>query len=608
MALPIEDYALIGNLRTAALVGRDGSIDWLCVPRFDDPACFCALLGTAEHGRWLLAPARSARKTTRRYRNQSLILETEFETATGSVRVVDFMPMWGDRTDVVRIVEGLRGKVAMRMELVLRFGYGSVIPWVRRVDGALLATGGPHSAELRAGVDTHGEDFRTVAEFTVAAGQRVPFIITLFPSYQPRPLPIDPGAALGTTEQWWDAWSGRCKYDGPWRDAVLRSFITLKSLAHAPTGGIVAAPTTSLPERIGGARNWDYRFCWVRDSTFTLYALLLAGYRDEAAAWREWLLRSAAGRPDDLQTLYGVDGDRVRTEFEIPWLPGYEHSAPVRVGNGASVQFQLDVYGELIDTMCVARAADLVPHDDAWRFEVAILRFLEKNWNQPDHGIWETRGDKRHFTHSKVMAWVAFDRAISDIEKYGLRGPVARWRKLRARIHADICRNGFDRARNTFVQHYDATEVDASLLLIPQVGFLPPEDPRVRGTIAAIERELVVDGLVMRYRTLPGADAKPPGEGRFLPCSFWLADALALCGRHAEAKQLFVRLLKLCNDVGLLAEEYDPGQQRMLGNFPQALSHVALINTARNLSRPGGPAEDRSRGSGSQPHQRARRR
>jgi len=595
MPLPIEDYALIGNLRTAALVGRDGSIDWLCVPRFDDAACFCALLGTPEHGRWLLAPTRPARKNTRRYRDGSLILETEFETATGAVRVVDCMPMWGERTDVVRIVEGLRGKVAMRMELVLRFDYGSMIPWVHRVDGALLATSGPHSVEVRAGVETHGEDFRTVAEFTVARGQRMPFVITFFPSHEPRPLPIDPFATLDATQHWWNQWCAQCTYNGRWRDAVVRSLITLKSLTHAPTGGIVAAPTTSLPERIGGTRNWDYRFCWVRDSTFTLYALLLAGYREEATAWIDWLLRSAAGRPDDLQTLYGVDGDRVRVEFEAPWLPGYEVSAPVRIGNAASTQLQLDVYGELIAAACLARSAALEPSADAWRFEVAVLKFLEKHWNKPDNGIWETRGEKRHFTHSKVMTWVAFDRAIGDIEKYGLRGPVVRWRKLRARIHADICAKGFDRARSTFVQYYGATEVDASLLLIPQLGFLPPDDPRVRGTIKAIERDLVVDGLVMRYRTLPSLEALPPGEGRFLACSFWLADALALCGRKAEAKKLFERLLALCNDVGLLAEEYDPKGRRMLGNFPQALSHVALINTARNLSRPGGPAEHRSR-------------
>jgi len=595
MALPIEEYALIGNLRTAALVGRDGSIDWLCVPRFDDAACFCALLGTPENGRWLLAPSESVRRTTRRYRQDSLILETDFETATGSVRVIDFMPAWGERTDVVRIVEGLRGRVSMRMELVLRFGYGEVVPWVRRVDDVLLATGGPFSVEVRAAVETRGEDFHTVAEFKVEHGRRLPFVLSFFPSHGTRPLPIDPFAALVATQHWWEKWCADCAYDGRWRDVVMRSLITLKSLTYAPTGGMVAAPTTSLPERIGGLRNWDYRFCWVRDSTFTLYALLMAGYRTEAAAWRDWLLRSAAGRPDALQTLYGVDGDRIRTEFDVPWLTGYEASKPVRVGNAASVQLQLDVYGELIDALSLARHAGLERSMDAWRFEVAILEFLARNWNTPDHGIWETRGEKRHFTHSKVMVWVAFDRAINDSGKYGLPGPVARWRKLRSQIHADICRKGFDRKRNTFVQYYGSTEVDASLLLIPQVGFLRPGDPRVRGTIAAIERDLVVDGLVMRYKTLPSLENLPPHEGRFLACSFWLADALALCGRKSAAEKLFKRLLSLCNDVGLLAEQYDPEGRRMLGNFPQALSHMALVNTARNLTQSGGPAEDRSK-------------
>jgi GH15 family glucan-1,4-alpha-glucosidase len=595
MPLPIEDYALIGNLRTAALVGRDGSIDWLCVPRFDDAACFCALLGTPEHGRWLVAPAGHVRRTRRRYRGHSLILETDFETAAGSVRVVDFMPQWGERSEVVRIVEGLRGRVPMRMDLALRFGYGSVIPWVRRVDGALLAAGGPYSAQVRSAVETHGEGFHTVAEFTIVRGQHLPFVITFFPSHEKPPLPIDPFAAYVATQRAWDRWCGQCAYEGKWRNAVLRSLITLKSLTYQPTGGIVAAPTTSLPESLGGSRNWDYRYCWVRDSTFTLYALLLAGYPDEAAEWREWLLRSAAGRPQDLQTLYGIDGDRVRTEFEVPWLSGYENSRPVRVGNAASVQVQLDVYGELIDALCLARHTGLERNGDAWRFEVTLLKFLERNWNQPDHGIWETRGEKRHFTHSKVMTWVAFDRAIQDSEKHGLRGPLARWRKLRARIHDDICRNGYDRTRKTFVQYYGATEVDASLLLIPQVGFLPADDPRVKGTVAAVERDLLVGGLVMRYRTLPSLERTPPAEGRFLACSFWLADALYLCGRKADALKLFKRLLALCNDVGLLAEEYDPGRKRMLGNFPQALSHMALINTARNLSQPGGPAEHRSK-------------
>jgi GH15 family glucan-1,4-alpha-glucosidase len=595
MASSIEDYALIGNLRTCALVGRDGSLDWLCFPRFDDPACFCALLGTQEQGRWLLAPAKGVRRVERRYREETLILETDFVTATGAVRVIDFMPMWGERTDVIRIVEGLRGRVAMRLELLLRFGYGEIIPWVRRVDEALMATAGPYSAEVRSPVDTRGEGFTTFADFTVKRGERLPFVITFFRSYAKRPTPIDPYAAEAATQRWWQKWCMQCAYRGRWEKAVRRSLITLKSLIYAPTGGMVAAPTTSLPERAGGTRNWDYRFCWVRDSTFTLYALLLAGYRVEAAEWRDWLLRSSAGRPQDLQTLYGVDGDRIRTEFEVPWLEGYEKSKPVRVGNAASVQLQLDVYGELIDSLSLARHAGLQSGEEDWRFEVAILEFLERSWQQPDHGIWETRGEKRHFTHSKVMVWAAFDRAIRDMEKYDLKGPLARWRKLRARIHADVMKRGFDRSRNTFVQYYGGSEVDASLLLLHQVGFLPPTDPRMRGTIAAIERDLLVDGFVMRYRTLPTLEKTPPREGRFLACSFWLADAYALCGRKADAVRMFRRLLALCNDVGLLAEQYDPSARRMLGNFPQALSHMALVNTARNLSRPGGPAENRSR-------------
>ncbi len=590
----IEDYALIGNLRTAALVGRDGSIDWLCVPRFDDAACFCALLGTPEQGRWMIAPAQEPRRATRRYRGDSLVLETTFTTSSGAVRLTDFMPIWGERTDVVRIVEGLRGRVKMRMELSLRFGYGEVIPWVHRTDDALLATGGPYSAEIRSPLDTHGKDYHTVADFAVSRGERLPFVVTFFPSQAARPVPIDPFAAEAATQSWWEKWCAKCAYDGRWGGAVKRSLITLKSLTYAPTGGMVAAPTTSLPERAGGTRNWDYRYCWVRDSTFTLYALLLSGYREEAGAWRDWLLRSAAGRPQDLQTLYAVDGDRVRNEFQLPWLAGYAESKPVRVGNAASVQLQLDVYGELIDSLCLARRAGLERSMDDWRFERTLLRFLEKAWSEPDHGIWETRGEKRHFTHSKVMAWVAFDRALADMKAYGLPGPVARWTKLRDRIHADVCTHGFDRKRNTFVQYYGGSEVDASLLLLVQVGFLPAVDSRIKGTVAAIERDLLVDGFVMRYRTLPTLEDKPPNEGRFLACSFWLADAYLLCGRKAAGEKLFKRLLKLCNDVGLLAEQYDPAKRTMLGNFPQALSHMALINTARNLSRPGGPAEERS--------------
>jgi GH15 family glucan-1,4-alpha-glucosidase len=595
MPLRIEDYALIGNSRTAALVGRDGSIDWFGAPRFDSPACFAALLGTSDHGRWQIAPQHRVRSVQRRYRDKTLILETEFDTAAGRVRLIDCMPLWPDRTDVVRIVEGLRGRVPMRMELIVRCGYGTVVPWVRRVDGALLATAGPDSLELRSGAEHHGEEFTTIASFTVARGQRIPFVLTHFLSHEPRPLPIDAEAAVDATEVEWRAWCARCTYDGRWPEAVIRSLITLKALTYAPTGGIVAAATTSLPEQIGGTRNWDYRFCWPRDATYTLYALLLAGYRDEAGAWREWLLRAAAGRPQDLQTVYGVAGERELTEFEIPWLPGYENSAPVRIGNAAARQTQLDVYGEVIDALCLARGAGLPPDVNAWRLERALVEFVAEKWEQPDNGIWEVRGEPRHFTHSKVMTWVAVDRAIKEAEQYGLRAPLARWRRLRTKMHAQICRKGFDASRRTFVQYYGATEVDASLLLIPLVGFLPPTDARVRGTVAAVQRDLMQGGLVARYRTAPALDGLPAGEGPFLPCSFWLVDNLSLVGKRSQAEAMFERLLALRNEVGLLAEEYDPRTRRQLGNFPQALTHVALINTARNLSRRGGPSEHRSR-------------
>jgi GH15 family glucan-1,4-alpha-glucosidase len=595
MPLRIEDYALIGNCRTAALVGRDGSIDWYCAPRFDSPACFAALLGTRDNGRWQITPHHRVRSTRRRYRDHTLILETEFDTAQGRARLIDCMPLWPDRTDIVRIVEGVRGRVPMRMELIMRCGYGRIVPWVRRVEGALLATAGPDSFELRSGAEPHGKQFTTVARFTVARGQRIAFVLTHFPSHEPRPLPIDPDAALDATERAWNSWCTRCTYDGRWRDAVERSLITLKALTYAPTGGIVAAPTTSLPERIGGARNWDYRFCWPRDATYTLYALLLAGYRDEAGAWREWLLRAAAGRPQDLQTVYGIAGERELTELTIPWLPGYEKSAPVRVGNAAAQQTQFDVYGEVIDALCLARSAGLDLDSNAWRLERVLVDFIAANWEKPDNGIWEVRGGQRHFTHSKVMAWVAVDRAIKEAERYALQAPLVRWRKLRAKMHAQICRRGFDVRRNTFVQYYGATGVDASLLLIPLVGFLPSSDSKVRGTLAAVQRELMDGGLLARYRSVPGVDGLPEGEGRFLTCSFWLADNLALAGRRSAAEAMFERLLALRNDVGLLAEEYDPRAGRQLGNFPQALTHVALINTARNLSRRGGPSEHRSR-------------
>jgi GH15 family glucan-1,4-alpha-glucosidase len=586
MPLPVEDYALIGDCHTAALVGRDGSIDWLCVPRFDSGACFAALLGDAGNGRWLIAPAAEVHNVRRRYRAGTLILETEFETDDGAVRIIDCMPLSNARLDIVRIVEGVRGRVTVRMELIIRFDYGSIVPWVRRPDHALLATAGPDTLELHSDVEHHGENMRTVAEFHVSAGERKSFTLNHRASHEATHAAIDAGQAVNTTEREWREWSERCTYHGPWRDVVVRSLITLKALTYVPTGGIVAAPTSSLPEHPGGVRNWDYRYCWLRDATYTLNALLLAGYREEAVAWREWLLRAVAGSPDDLQILYGVAGERRLDEYEVGWLPGYGGAAPVRVGNAASQQFQLDVYGEVMDTLHLARAAGLEPEPHAWKIQLAMLTFLASNWQQPDEGIWEVRGARRHFTHSKVMAWVAFDRAIKDAEAYGLDGPVERWRRVRDAIHAEVCTEGFDTRGNSFVQSYGSAHLDASLLLIPQVGFLPPDDPRVRGTIEAIERNLVVDGLVLRYSTATEVDGLPPGEGVFLPCSFWLADNLVLAGRRAEGETLFERLLALSNDLGLLSEEYDTRTRHMLGNFPQALTHMALINTAYLLSNP----------------------
>jgi GH15 family glucan-1,4-alpha-glucosidase len=586
MPLPIENYALIGDCHTAALVGSDGSIDWFCVPRFDSGACFAALLGGPEHGRWLLAPAAEPRRVRRRYRGETLILETDFDTGEGSVRVIDFMPLSDHRWDIVRIVEGLSGRVRLGMDLRARFDYGSIVPWVHRSGEVLLLTAGPDTLELTASVAVKGENMKTIADFSVSAGERQSFVLNYRPSHADTPAAIDAAQALTETEGLWQEWSGRCTYRGRWRESVRRSLITLKALTYKPTGGLIAAPTTSLPEQLGGVRNWDYRYCWLRDATFTLNALLLAGYEDEAAAWREWLLRAVAGSPDDLQILYGVTGVRRLDEYEVAWLPGYEKSLPVRLGNAAAKQFQLDVYGEVMDTLHLARGAGLPPEPEAWKVQVALLKFLESHWEHPDDGLWEVRGPRLHFTHSKIMAWVAFDRAIKDAEQDSLEGPIERWRQLRDTIHAQVCESGFDSIRNSFVQSYDSTHLDASQLLIPQVGFLPADDPRVVGTIAAIERSLVVDGLVLRYSTATNVDALPPGEGTFLPCSFWLADSYLLSGRREEGEALFERLLSLSNDVGLFAEEYDPRSKRMLGNFPQALTHMALVNTARLLSMP----------------------
>ena len=586
MALPIEDYGLIGDCHTAALVGRDGSIDWLCFPHFDSRACFAALLGEPRHGRWLLAPAAETRSVTRRYRKGTLILETDFETDDGEVRIIDCMPVSDERADLVRIVEGLSGTVAMRMELIIRTDYGSIVPWVRRCKDVLQAIAGPDTLELRTTVATRGENMTTVAEFSVREGERIPFTLNYRASHENEQDAIDPERALRSTQRNWRKWSGRCSAEEPWREAVMRSLITLKALTYAPTGGIVAAPTTSLPEQPNGVRNWDYRYCWLRDSTFTLNALLLAGYHEEASSWLKWLSRAVAGKPEDLQTLYSITGRRRLDEYELSWLPGYCGAAPVRIGNAASRQFQLDIYGEVMDTLHLARAAGLELEAYTWRIQVALLKFLESHWRDPDEGIWEVRGPRRHFTHSKVMAWVAFDRAIKDVEDFGLEGPIAHWKEVRAAIHAEVCARGYDAQRNTFVQSYESTLLDASLLLIPQVGFLPPDDSRVRGTVEAIERHLVVDGLVLRYSTDTDVDALPPGEGTFLPCSFWLADCLALTGRRAEGLALFKRLLELRNDLGLLAEEYATGTGRQLGNFPQALTHMSLINTARLLAIP----------------------
>jgi GH15 family glucan-1,4-alpha-glucosidase len=583
----IEDYAFLSDTQTGALVSRDGCVDWLCFPRFDSGACFASLLGGRENGRWRFFPEGEITATRRRYRGDTLILETEIETAEGAVRLIDFMPPRGENPDIVRIVEGLRGNVRMKMDLIIRFDYGHIIPWVRQKHGGLEAIAGPDALILRTPIETRGEDLTTVAEFNVAQGDRVPFVLTWFASHDEPPRAIHPEHALQQTEKYWSSWSKGCREQGPWREAVVRSLITLKGLTYAPTGGIVAAVTTSLPEEIGGVRNWDYRYCWLRDATFTLYALMNAGYLDEARAWRQWLLRAIAGSAAQMQIMYGVRGERRLDEFEIEWLSGYEGSKPVRVGNAASNQFQLDVYGEVMAAMYVAHRAGIETNEADWQMQVQLMRFLESRWEEPDDGIWEVRGGRRQFTHSKMMAWLAFDRAVKLVEECNCSAGehLERWRKIRNEIHRQVCERGYDAKKNAFTQFYGSDQLDASLLMMPLTGFLPPKDERVVSTVEAIQRELMQDGLILRYRTeRNNVDGLPGSEGVFLPCSFWLADCLHLLGRTSEARELFERLLDLRNDVGLLSEEYDPRAKRQLGNFPQAFSHVALVNTARILA------------------------
>ncbi len=593
MSLFIEDYALVGDLHTAALVGRNGSIDWWCLPRFDSGACFAALLGTPENGRWRIAPRDEVRKVSRRYRPGTLMLETEFETDDGKIVIVDFMPPRSKQPNLVRIVKGIRGQVAVRTELTIRFDYGSIVPWVRRTNTGIEAIAGPDALYIDTDVELRGEDLRTVGDFVVAPGEQKCFVAQWHPSNEERTGSPEACACHDDTQQWWEDWSSRCAYSGPYQDLVLRSLITLKALTYAPTGALAAAATTSLPEFIGGVRNWDYRYCWLRDATFTLYALMLGGFTDEAVAWQQWLLRAVAGSPSQLNIMYGLAGERRLTEIELPWLEGYEKSKPVRVGNAAWSQFQLDVFGEICDSFHLARRMGVALDERDWAVQCHLAEYLEMHWREPDEGIWEVRGPRRHFVHSKMMAWVAFDRLVKSVERYGTVGPADRWRKIRDEIHREVCQRGFNDELNSFVQSYDSKELDASLLMMPLVGFLPVSDPRVAGTVGAIQKHLTYDGYVARYRLESTLGHLPPGQGAFLPCSFWLVDNLAAMGRRDEAEKMFERLAALANDVGLFAEEYDPAAKRFLGNFPQAFTHLALVNSAFNLWHTQRPAEDR---------------
>jgi GH15 family glucan-1,4-alpha-glucosidase len=596
LACKIEDYGLIGDCETAALVGRDGSIDWLCWPAFDSDACFAALLGTSRQGRWLIAPAGEITKTSRRYWDNTLILETRFETAGGTVAVIDFMPPRGKASDIVRLVRGVNGRLKLRMELVIRFGFGTDIPWVRKTEdgSALLAICGPDMTVLRTPVETRGEDMTTVADFEVGEGEIVPFVLTYGPSHLDVPEAIDPEEALQDTRDFWTEWCTDCTYQGDSRDLVMRSLITLKALTYEPTGGIIAAPTTSLPEILGGPKNWDYRFCWLRDATFTLLALMNSGYTEEASCWHAWLLRAVAGAPSHMQIMYGIRGQRRLLEWEAEWLPGYEGAQPVRIGNAAHAQLQLDVYGELMDAFHQARVAELELDESTWAVECEVLEHLAEIWNRPDSGIWERRGDGRHYVSSKVMTWVAFDRAVKSAEKFGFDAPIEQWRNLRDIIHRDVCEKGFDRNLNSFVESYGSQLLDASVLLLPAVGFLPPDDPRVRGTLEAIEKYMMRGGFVLRHDPREPADQSQPIEGAFLACTLWLADAYVLAGDIDKAQTLFDRVVAVANDLGLLSEEFDTSAGRQSGNFPQALTHIALINTAHNLSDAKKPAMQRS--------------